>query len=52
MVMIYELLDEPYRQGSNFSQMGLYQDTESGGYITLGAPKPVYQSVQLLLSVR
>ena len=53
MVMIYELLDEPYLQGSNFSQMGLYQDTESNsGYITLGAPKPVYQSVQLLLSVR
>jgi hypothetical protein len=52
MVMIYELLDEPYQHGPNFAQMGLYQDTESNGYVTLGAPKPAYQSVQQLLSGR
>ena len=51
MVMIYELLDEPYWQGANFSEMGLYEDTlSSSGYVTLGAPKPAYQSVQQLLS--
>jgi hypothetical protein len=53
MVMIYELLDEPYLQGDAFySQEGLYQDSESNGHITLGAPKPAYQSVQQLLSGR
>jgi len=35
-----------------FSQEGLYQDSESNGVITLGAPKPAYQSVQQLLSGR
>jgi hypothetical protein len=50
MVMIYELLDEPNLQGANFAQMGLYQDSESNGVVTLGAPKPAYQSVQQLLS--
>jgi len=53
MAMIYELLDEPYLLGNDFfSQMGLYQDSESNGYITLGAPKPAYQSIQQLLSGR
>jgi hypothetical protein len=53
MVMIYELLDEPYEQGNDFfSQMGLYQDSETNGYISLGPPKPAYQSIQQLLSGR
>jgi uncharacterized protein DUF4214 len=54
MVMIYELLDEPYLQGGAFfTQMGLYEvNQSSNGDITLGAPKPAYQSVQQLLSGR
>jgi Domain of unknown function (DUF4214) len=52
MVMIYELLDEPYWSGAFFSQMGLYEVTESSGVVTLGAPKPAYQDVQQVLSTQ
>ena len=52
VVMIYELLDEPYLGGGPFhTQLGLYQVTESENGYTLGPPKPVYQSVQQLLPV-
>ena len=54
VALIYELFDEPYLQGGAFfTQEGLYQVNESsGGYITLGAPKPVYQSIQQILADR
>jgi hypothetical protein len=54
VALIYELLDEPYSedQGPNFGEMGIYQDTMSNGYITLGPAKPLYQSVVQTVSPR
>jgi hypothetical protein len=52
MVMIYELLDEPYlhKQGVDESQFGLFSVTQSGGKYVLGSPKPEHEELRSLFA--